>query len=200
MRGNAADVIEARRQHLLNDAQTRIAKWIFPVNLLALIGCISCAYYIFTIDRKLALESGKSLYYAGVSLQGYFIYIVMRDTTLTLSHFVRGHQQGFLIVILAHYFMSCLDNLLLTGLAIWGTVAVNRLEATQYAAQEVTSGLPTFVTVTTINIVVAYLYVCAHICAFPITICCIARDPERFVANLRDPEELNDDDLDLLDN
>ena len=95
------------------------------MNLLAIIGCFFCAYRIFNVDKELALDKGKALYYAGGSLQSYYIYIVLRDSLLTLSHFIRGHQMAFAIVILAHYFMSCLDNLLLTGLTIWGTVALN---------------------------------------------------------------------------
>ena len=66
--------------------------WIFPVNVLSIIGCFFCAYRIFSVDKQLAIETSKSLYYAGSSLQSYFIYIVMRDTMLTLSHFARGHQ------------------------------------------------------------------------------------------------------------
>ena len=123
----------------------------------------------------------------------------MRDTMLTLSHFLKGHQQAFAIVILAHYFMSCLDNFLLTGLTIWGTIALNSSEAAEFSKSPESTGLSLFIVVTTFNVVVAYLYVCTHICALPITLCCIARDPDRFIARLRDPEELNDDDLDLLD-
>ena len=59
--------------------------------------------------------------------------------------------------------------------------------------------MPTFVAVTTFNVVIAYLYVCVHVCAFPITLCWIARDPERFIVQMRDPEDLNDADLDLMD-
>ena len=173
--------------------------WIFPVNVLSIIGCFFCAYRIFNVDKQLAIETGKSLYYAGSSLQSYFIYIVMRDTMLTLSHFARGHQQAFAIVILAHYFMSCLDNLLLTGLTIWGTVALNGSQAAEFSKSPEATGLSMFIVVTTFNVVMAYIYVCAHVCAFPITLCCIARDPERFIVRLRNPEELNDEDLDLLD-
>lgn len=60
--------------------------------------------------------------------------------------------------------------------------------------------MATFLTVTTLNVVMAYIYVCAHICAVPITLCIIARNPERFLANMRPSHELNDDDLDLLGN
>ena len=81
----------------------------------------------------MALDTGKGLYYAGNSLQSYYIYIVMRDSMLTLSHFIRGHNMAFAIVILAHYFMSCLDNLLLTGLTIWATVALNSSSAADFS-------------------------------------------------------------------
>ena len=81
---------------------------------------------------------------------------------------------------------------------IWGTIAVNGEGATAYAASSGEMGLDTFLKVTICNVVMAYFYVCAHVCAFPIGVCIAARNPERFVANLRPAHELDDDDLDLL--
>lgn len=71
-------------------------------------------------------------------LQGYFIYIVLRDFLITLNVFIRGGSsnsrpnEAIIAVVLIHYFMSCLDNLVLSGLAIWGGIALNSLEAVEY--------------------------------------------------------------------
>ena len=46
----------------------------------------------------------------------------------------------------------------------------------------------------------AYIYVISHVCACPISICIIARDPERFGVRFRRPEDMDDDELDALNN
>ena len=180
MRGNASEVIQARRQRRFNEAQTKICLWIFPINLIAIIFCVFCAHSVFSADKTLALESSKSLFYAGTFLQSYWCYIVMRDSFLTLSNFIRGHRQAFAATLALHYLMACLDNLLLTGLMIWGTIAVNSTEASDFSNSPETTGLSRFLVVTTLNVVMAYIYVCSHVCAFPISLCIIARNPERF--------------------
>ena len=42
----------------------------------------------------------------------------------------------------------------------------------------------------------AYLYVCSHICAVPITFCIVALNPHRF--GLRRAEDLDDDELEMM--
>ena len=54
--------------------------------------------------------------------------------------------------------------------------------------------------ITTLNVVMAYIYVISHVCACPTSICIIARDPERFGVRFRRPEDMDDDELDALNN
>ena len=49
---------------------------------------------------------------------------------------------------------------------------------------------------TTLNVVMAYLYVCSHICAVPVTLCIVAMNPTRF--GLRRAEDLDDDELEMM--
>ena len=196
MRGRAAEVVQARRQRRWNESQSRIALYIFPINLIAIGICIYCANIVSSVERDLATGTSKGLFLAGVFMQSYWCYIVMRDTVLTVSHFAKGHRQAFAAVIALHYLMSCLDNLLLTGLMIWGTVEINSSGADDFAKADESTGLPLFLKVTILNIVMAYIYVCSHVCAFPIGLCIIARNPEQY--GMRRAEDLNDDELDML--
>ena len=91
-----------------------------------------CSYAVMNIDEASAKEKSKPLYYAGNVIQGYWMYIVMRDVLITANHFIRGHQQAFAIVIVSHYFLSCLDNIFMTGIMIWATVALSSEEAKLY--------------------------------------------------------------------
>jgi|ERR1711957_407621 len=74
-------------------------------------------------------------------LQSYFCYIVLRDLLITLNVFMKGDSssngtngpnQAILAVVLIHYFSACLDNLVMTGLSIWGAVALNNLDAENF--------------------------------------------------------------------
>ena len=71
--------------------------------------------------------------------------------TVTRSLLLYGHHQGFAIVLVGHYFTSCLDNLLLTGIMIWGTVAINSDEAKEYETAPEETGLANFLQITTLN-------------------------------------------------
>ena len=159
-----------------------------------------CAHSLYQVDKADAKEKGKHIYYAGTVIQGYFLYIVIRDVIITLNHFIKGHRSAFAIVIFAHYFISCLDNLLLTGVTIWGTIALNSDEAEVFSSSPEKTGLPNFISVTTFNVVMAYIYVIVHVCACPISIFIVARDPERFGIRVRRAEDLDDDELNLMNN
>ena len=98
---------------------------------------------------------------------------------ITLNMFLRGRNRGtpseiIMAVVLIHYFSACLDNLVMTGLGIWGAIALNSDAADEFADADPETGLPAFITVTTVNVVMALLYACSHILALPITICMAA--------------------------
>ena len=71
------------------------------------------------------MDKSKTLYYAGALLQSYWCYIVLRDLLITVANFVKGQRHAFPGVIALHYVLACLDHLLLSGLMIWGTIALN---------------------------------------------------------------------------
>ena len=133
-------------------------------------------------------------------MQGYWLYIVMRDNLITLTHFTRDDRSAFAVVLIAHYFLSCFDNLIMSGITIWATYALSEPETSDFAFQEEASGMPKFLAVTTLNVVMAYLYVFAHVVACPITICLVARNPEAYGMSVRQPEEWDDDQLDSFHN
>ena len=83
---------------------------------------------------------------------------------------------------------------------VWSTVAINSDEALEYANSPEETGMANFLMITTLNTVVAYLYVFSHVLACPITICLAIRNPEGFGINgvHRAPEEMDDEDLDRL--
>lgn len=170
--------------------------------VLAVMTVGSTSYRIFiAVDEQAAVNSGKSLYYAGYFLQSYWLYIVSRDVMITLRQFCRGNQEAFVLTVLLHYVTSCLDNILLTGLTIWSTIALKSEQADEYAKAAEETGLGAFVTVTTVNVVMAYLYITSHICALPIGSFIVSRDPERFGLRLRrEPQDWDDEALDSLAN
>ena len=157
-----------------------------------------CAFKVYTVDKVLAQEQSKSIFFAGMFLQSYWIYIVFRDILITLNSFIRGRNEAFALVIALHYVTSCLDNLLMGGLLIWSSISLGMNEATGYAEAPDETGMPAFLTVLTINVIIGYLYVCSHICACPITIFIVSRDPQRYGFAMRRAEDLDDDELDLL--
>ena len=195
MRGTATDV-QARRRRRWNESQRKIAMYILPINIIALGVYLYCQSMIYGANRTLAMGHDKGLYYAGVFLQTYWGYIVIRDFLLTVQFFIKGHQQAFAAVIALHYLMSCLDNLFLTGLTIWATIEVNSSGAEDYAKAPEESGLPIFVKITILNVIMGYIYVCSHVCAFPIGLWIVSRNPQQF--GFRRGEDLNDDELDML--
>ena len=81
---------------------------------------------------------------------------------------------------------------------IWSTIALSSEEADAFSDAPEDTGLPKFRAITTLNVVMAYLYVIVHVCACPIGIYIVARDPESFGIRVRRPEEMNDDELDAL--
>lgn len=137
---------------------------------------------IFSANREIAITHSKSLYYCGVILQSYFIYIVVRDVLITINIFKRGSgnaDEALIAVVLIHYFSACLDNLVISGFAIWGTISLNSLEAAEFENADVETGLPAFVTITTLNVVMAILYACSHVFALPIAVCIMSCFPDR---------------------
>ena len=148
--------------------------------------CSFCAMTIFSANREIAITHSKSLYYCGVILQSYFIYIVVRDLLITMNIFMRGPQsrqgnanEALIAVVLIHYFSACLDNLVISGFAIWGTISLNSLEAAEFENADVETGLPAFVTITTLNVIMAILYACSHVFALPIAVCIMSCFPDR---------------------
>jgi len=106
-------------------------------------------------------------------------------------------------VIVMHYTLSCIDNLFMTGLMIWGVVAVSSDSAKGFATAPEETGLSAFLTVTTVNIVMSFLYVCSHVCAVPVTFTIIAMSPERFgFAHRRGDGDLDwvEEDIELENN
>ena len=79
---------------------------------------------------------------------------------------------------------------------IWGTVAINSDEAKEYETAPEETGLANFLQITTLNVVMAYLYVFSHICACPIGICIVAMNPH--IIGMRRQEDLTDEELDLM--
>ena len=78
----------------------------------------------FSIDRYIAMDADKSLYLAGVSLQAYLLFIVVRDFIISIGYFRRKDRDAFILIILTHYFASCLDMVLLGIILLWTTAAL----------------------------------------------------------------------------
>ena len=122
---------------------------------------------------------------------------MLRDALIAISNFIKGHFQALASAIALHYVLACLDNILLTGLIIWGTVALNQSEATEaYLLADKQAGLRTFITITTLNVIMGYIYICSHICWLPIMLCIVAMNPARF--GMRRADELDDDELEMM--
>ena len=105
-------------------------------------------------------------------------------------------NDALLAVVLIHYFMSCLDNLVLSGLAIWGGIALNSLDAVEYINDTSDSGLPNFVHITTLNTVMAFFYACSHVFALPVAVCIVSCFPDStrfFFATQRQFANMNED-------
>ena len=120
-------------------------------------------------------------------MQGYFIYVVLRDLMLTLSNFVRGRRESFAYVIAMHYSLSCLDNIFMTGIAIWTLVAYGQADKTNFHDAAPETGLPNFLAVVTVNMAIAFLYILTHVCILPVMILIIAMRPERYGLVVRHP-------------
>ncbi len=175
MQGRASDVLQMRRQRRLSEMQMSLLKFIVPINVIAVLAVLFCAIVTFTADRYAAIEKSKSIFYAATFLQSYWVYIVCRDLLITINFFIRGQGLGrdvVLAVLVVHFFSSCIDNLALSGLTIWSTVAIHSDEAKLFTEADQSTGLPTFMKVMTFNATMGYIYVLSHILA-PCVIGCI---------------------------
>mmetsp|Transcript_14133 Transcript_14133/g.16827 ORF Transcript_14133/g.16827 Transcript_14133/m.16827 type:complete len:120 (+) Transcript_14133:486-845(+) len=83
----------------------------------------------------------------------------------------------------------------MTGLAIWGAVALNSNEAQEFEDALPNTGLPAFVNITHINVIMGFLYSCSHICALPIGLClasCFSERVRFYMATRREFAHMND--------
>lgn len=123
------------------------------------------------------MEADKSLYMASVCLQTYLLFIVAKDYLISIGYFRRTDRDAFILVILTHYFSSCLDIVLVTLILIWVTFAMFSEKAQVLLDANVCPGGQSFVTATTANIVLAQAFVLSHIIALPVFLCCMQRKP-----------------------
>ena len=167
-----------RRERRLTEMQKALCKWILPINILALCVLTYCAMTTFSVDRTTAIEKSKSIFYAGIFLQSYWIYIVLRDLMITINFFARGQGLGtdvVLAVLVVHFFSACIDLLVLSGLSIWSSVAINSDEAKLFVDAPSETGMPSFVKIMSLNATMGIVYVLAHLFAPCIVACVMVR-------------------------
>ena len=114
-------------------SQRSIAKCCFPVLAAAILFLFVSGFCTFRTDKDAAKEVSKNCYYAGVSIQCYFIYIVVRDVFIGVKMFYRGRRDAFFVLIFIHYFAACIDTFLLGIMMIWGSYALASDEAITFA-------------------------------------------------------------------
>lgn len=163
----------------MTSSQRSIAKCFFPVLGIAAIFLSVSAFFTFGTDKEAAKAVSKTCYYAGVSIQGYFIYIVLRDVFISLKMFYRGRRDVFFVALFTHYFAACIDNFLLGIMMIWGSCALASDEASTFA-----ESFSIFHSFMTVNVILAYVYVLSHCCVLPVIFCVLACKPN-FLRNLQ---------------
>ena len=86
---------------------------------------------------------------------------------------MKKDRDAFILVLLTHYFVSCLDIALMGILCIWGAITLksDKMEV-------MFDGFQNFVLVTTINVIAALVYILVHVCSLPIFICCMVWKPD----------------------
>ena len=132
----------------------QIIKYIFPVQVLVTVIILISSVKTFSVDRHVAMEEYKSLYLAGVSLQAYLIFVVVRDYLISIGYFMRKDRDAFILVILTHYFASCLDNLLMGILLFWNSAALYGSPETMLD-ENVCPGGAAFIGAATVNLILA---------------------------------------------
>ena len=149
------------------------------MHLIAVTVGILFAVKIFSVDIEAAFgansdfyNDGKSLYYAGVVTQIYWLYIILRDIAITLRCFLceRDHpdpRNSVVMTLELRYYFAFIDLCLLTGFVIWGIVAI-AMYADRYSEAQPETGLPTFAYLTTFNVIMGFLYSCAHVFGYPV--------------------------------
>ena len=133
---------------------------------------------IFSVEKDAAFEAthdlyngGKSLYYAGVATQIYWLYVILRDIAITLRCFLceSDHpdpRYSLVETLKLRYYFASVDKCLLTGIVIWGTTAIASY-ADRYRDAPPETGQATFAYLTTFNVIMGFLYSCAHFYSFP---------------------------------
>ena len=154
----------------------QIIKYIFPVQFLVTVIVVMTSIKTFPVDRHIAMEEYKSLYLAGVCLQAYLLFVVVRDYLISIGYFMRKDRDAFILVLLTHYFASCLDNLLMSVLLLWTSASLYSSPET-LNDETVCPGGATFVLGTIVNVILAQAFVVTHVVALPIFMCCMKRKP-----------------------
>ena len=71
----------------LTESQWQILKYVIPFQLLALVIITINAVHTFKLDKDEAMGTDKSLYLFGASLQGYWMFVVVRDLIISIGYF-----------------------------------------------------------------------------------------------------------------
>lgn len=64
-------------------------------------------------------------------------------------------------------YFAAIDMLVLTGLVSWGAAAIAHY-GPDYSDAPAETGLPWFNVITTVNVVMGFIYSCAHLIGFPV--------------------------------
>ena len=112
----------------------------------------------------------EGLYLAGVCLQGYFLFIVLREMVITATHFAKGERNSVRSVLTTHFYLAFLDILILGSFSLWALPCCGSRSAEDDVGilEPVSEQAETFMKVTLVNTVLAFGYIAAHCCSLPL--------------------------------
>ena len=129
--GNISDVREALNQTMARDvpwfngSRKRLLTFWLPFWVLGAVIVIPVAMRTLRIPSGVVKEKSLSIYYSGICLQYFLLFMVARDLLFMLYWFINGDFLGFWKNIVWHIFSVPLDCFVLLVLGSWGAIVMN---------------------------------------------------------------------------
>ena len=163
--------MKSKRCLNLRHGQLQLLKFVIPVQSLVTVFIFGCAITLFKQDtRDIRQGDARRLYLAGLAMQGYFVFIALRDMLITGYNFVKGRRNAITSVLKTHFLTAFLDLFILGALSLLALPFLGSCadEDEGISSELASDGCRIFRMITAINTAFSFIYLAAHCCLMPL--------------------------------